>query len=118
MNAPWDNRLDMSMVPAGAIGSITVSKGAPSVLYGANTLGGTINMVSLDQTTPCPSTTPPWPPQGKAGCVARNAPVSRDKRSKSPACSGNPPTQTSSFASIDHEESFAPGVEKHREQLS
>lgn len=48
MNVPWDNRLDMSMLPTGAVGGITVSKGAPSVLYGANTLGGTINMVSLD----------------------------------------------------------------------
>lgn len=48
MNIPWDNRLDMSMLPAGAIGGITVSKGAPSVLYGANTMGGTINMVSLN----------------------------------------------------------------------
>jgi iron complex outermembrane receptor protein len=49
MNVPWDNRLDMSMLPSGAIGGITVSKGAPSVLYGANTLGGTINMVSVDR---------------------------------------------------------------------
>jgi iron complex outermembrane recepter protein len=49
MNVPWDNRLDMSLLPTGAIGGIAVSKGAPSVLYGANTLGGTINMVSVDR---------------------------------------------------------------------
>lgn len=52
MNVPWDNRLDMSLLPVGAVGGVTVSKGAPSVLYGANTLGGTINMVSLDRREP------------------------------------------------------------------
>jgi iron complex outermembrane recepter protein len=56
MNVPWDNRLDMSLLPMGAVGGMTVSKGVPSVLYGANTLGGTINMVSLDQREPGYST--------------------------------------------------------------
>jgi iron complex outermembrane receptor protein len=49
MNVPWDNRIDMSLVPSGAIGAVSVAKGAPSVIYGANTLGGTINMVSADR---------------------------------------------------------------------
>lgn len=56
MNVPWDNRLDMSLIPIGAIGGITVSKGAPSVLYGPNTLGGTVNLVSIDPLESGPTT--------------------------------------------------------------
>lgn len=48
MNVPWDYRLDVSLVPAGAIGGITVAKGVPSVLYGVNVLGGAINIVSQE----------------------------------------------------------------------
>ena len=46
LNVPWDNRIDLSLVPADVVGEITVAKGAPSVLYGANVLGGAINMTS------------------------------------------------------------------------
>ncbi len=46
VNIPWDNRVDLSLLPAGVIGGVTVAKGVPSVLWGANVLGGAINMVS------------------------------------------------------------------------
>lgn len=46
LNVPWDNRFDLSFVPVDVIGRITVAKGVPSVLYGANVLGGAINLTS------------------------------------------------------------------------
>ncbi len=46
LNIPWDNRVDLSLLPAGVIGGITVAKGVPSVLWGANVLGGAVNMTS------------------------------------------------------------------------
>ncbi len=46
MNVPWDNRLNLDLIPAGMIGGMTVAKGVPSVLYGTNVLGGAINMTS------------------------------------------------------------------------
>lgn len=38
--------LDLSQVPIDAIAKITVTKGASSVLYGANTMGGVINIIT------------------------------------------------------------------------
>lgn len=46
LNIPWDNRVDISSIPASVIGEITVTKGVPSVRYGANVLGGAINFQS------------------------------------------------------------------------
>lgn len=46
LNVPWDNRVDLSMVPAHVVGGVTVAKGVPSVLWGANVLGGAVNVVS------------------------------------------------------------------------
>ena len=46
LNVPWDNRVDMSLIPTSVIGGITVTKGVPSVLFGANVLGGAVNMTS------------------------------------------------------------------------
>ncbi|MDX1532370.1 MAG: TonB-dependent receptor plug domain-containing protein, partial [Rhodothermales bacterium] len=46
LNVPWDNRLDLSLVPSPVVGTVTVAKGVPSVLWGANVLGGAVNMVS------------------------------------------------------------------------
>jgi len=46
MNIPWDNRIDLSLVPTNAIGQISITKGVPSITYGANTLGGVINIFS------------------------------------------------------------------------
>ncbi len=46
LNIPWDNRVDLSLIPSEVVGEISISKGVPSVLYGANVLGGAINMTS------------------------------------------------------------------------
>lgn len=46
LNIPWDNRIDLSLVPASAIGGITVAKGVPPVEYGTNVLGGAVNLTS------------------------------------------------------------------------
>ena len=46
LNIPWDNRVDISMIPAGVVEEVTVAKGVPSVRYGANVLGGAINFES------------------------------------------------------------------------
>ncbi|MGI9175463.1 MAG: TonB-dependent receptor [Rhodothermales bacterium] len=46
LNIPWDNRVDLSLVPASVIGGMTVAKGGASVLYGTNVSGGAINLTS------------------------------------------------------------------------
>ncbi len=46
LNIPWDNRIDLSLIPSEVVGEISIAKGVPSVLYGANVLGGAINMTS------------------------------------------------------------------------
>ncbi len=48
LNVPWDNRVDLSLVPASVIGGMTVVKGAPSVAYGPNVLGGAINLTARE----------------------------------------------------------------------
>lgn len=42
----YSRSLDLAMLPTSAISKITVTKGASSVLYGANTLGGVINIIT------------------------------------------------------------------------
>jgi len=46
LNVPWDNRIDLSLIPSEVVGEISIAKGVPSVLYGANVLGGAINLTS------------------------------------------------------------------------
>jgi len=46
LNIPWDNRVNISLIPASVVENITVTKGVPSVRYGANVLGGAINVQS------------------------------------------------------------------------
>lgn len=46
LNIPWDNRLDLGLIPAGVIGGMTVAKGAAAIEYGANVLGGAVNLTS------------------------------------------------------------------------
>ena len=48
LNIPWDNRVDLSLVPSAIVGSITVAKGAPAVVYGTNVLGGALNFTTLE----------------------------------------------------------------------
>ena len=44
INSPWDNRLNLDLVPAGVLSSIAVSPGPTSVLYGAAASGGLIEL--------------------------------------------------------------------------
>ncbi|MEM6783620.1 MAG: TonB-dependent receptor [Bacteroidota bacterium] len=46
LNVPWDNRLDLAVLPAGLVGGLTVAKGPSAVEYGANVLGGAVNLTS------------------------------------------------------------------------
>jgi iron complex outermembrane receptor protein len=48
LNIPWDNRIDLSLIPTTAISKILITKGIPSVIYGPNSLGGVINISTLE----------------------------------------------------------------------
>lgn len=48
LNIPWDNRIDLSLIPTDAIGELNVTKGIPSIVYGANTLAGVVNINSKE----------------------------------------------------------------------
>ena len=50
LNIPWDQRIDLSLVPTDAVGELSVSKGIPSVVYGANTIAGVLNISSKNYT--------------------------------------------------------------------
>ncbi len=47
LNIPWDNRIDLSLLPTDALESVEIIKGIPSVVYGANTIAGVVNVFSL-----------------------------------------------------------------------
>ncbi|MFT4603516.1 MAG: iron complex outermembrane receptor protein [Rhodothermales bacterium] len=44
LNVPWDNRVDLSVIPASILGGLQVTEGAGSVLYGTNVLGGVVDL--------------------------------------------------------------------------
>ena len=46
LNIPWDNRVDMSLIPASVVGGVSVAKGVPPVEYGTNVLGGAVNLTA------------------------------------------------------------------------
>ena len=48
LNVPWDNRVDLAIVPTEMIGEVVISKSVPSVLYGTNVLGGALNVTSRE----------------------------------------------------------------------
>ncbi len=52
MNIPWDNRMDLSFIPADIIGNIRVNKSANSIMYGPNVLGGAVNISTVERTNP------------------------------------------------------------------
>ncbi|MGB2698399.1 MAG: TonB-dependent receptor, partial [Candidatus Zixiibacteriota bacterium] len=43
---PYDGLVDLGQIPIGAVKKITVNEGNASVLYGANSLGGSINILT------------------------------------------------------------------------
>ncbi|MBN8546834.1 MAG: TonB-dependent receptor [Ignavibacteria bacterium] len=50
-NVPWDNRFDLTFLPLDVIGEITVSQNAGSVLYGANVMGGAVNVNTYERSS-------------------------------------------------------------------
>jgi iron complex outermembrane receptor protein len=48
LNIPWDNRVDLDMIPASALASISISKGSVSSEFGPNLMGGAVNLISRD----------------------------------------------------------------------
>lgn len=54
LNTPWDNRIDLSLIPTDVIESINITKGIPSTTYGANSISGVveINSLSINNKTP------------------------------------------------------------------
>jgi iron complex outermembrane receptor protein len=46
LNIPWDNRVDLGVLPSAMLGGVTASKGVPSVRYGTNVLGGAVNFTA------------------------------------------------------------------------
>ncbi|RPI71729.1 MAG: hypothetical protein EHM45_23150, partial [Desulfobacteraceae bacterium] len=49
---PFEGSVDAGELPVGNLSQITITKGIASVLYGPNTMGGVINIVSLKPTKP------------------------------------------------------------------
>ncbi|MCH7826853.1 MAG: TonB-dependent receptor plug domain-containing protein [Bacteroidetes bacterium] len=47
LNTPWDNRIDLSLIPTDVIESINITKGIPSTTYGANAISGVVEINSL-----------------------------------------------------------------------
>ncbi|WP_164155685.1 TonB-dependent receptor plug domain-containing protein [Sandarakinorhabdus rubra] len=43
---PWDGRIDLGLIPAGIIGSLSVRKGAGAIEYGANAVAGAVDLQS------------------------------------------------------------------------
>lgn len=66
LNVPWDNRADLSLVPASVIDGITVAKGVPPIEYGTNVVGGAVNL-----TTRVPSTAARTRLAARAGSAGR-----------------------------------------------
>ena len=40
INIPWDNRIDLSLLPTTSLSELQIIKGIPSVTYGANQIAG------------------------------------------------------------------------------
>jgi iron complex outermembrane receptor protein len=47
---PYDGYIDTGKIPTGSISKISISKGISSVLYGFNTMGGVVNIISRKPT--------------------------------------------------------------------
>ncbi len=51
LNNQWDRRFDLSLLPTDLISKITISNGSASVLYGANSLAGCIDITTVERST-------------------------------------------------------------------
>jgi iron complex outermembrane receptor protein len=49
LNNQWDRRFDLSLLPTDLISKITISNGSASVLYGANSLAGCIDITTAER---------------------------------------------------------------------
>ena len=47
LNVPWDERVDLSLVPVDAIAGVTATRGVASVLDGPNALAGTVDLTPV-----------------------------------------------------------------------
>ncbi len=48
INMPWDNRIDLSLLPAEIVSEITLLKGISPAIFGANAISGVINISSIN----------------------------------------------------------------------
>jgi len=46
LSVPWDGRVDIGILPAGLIGRVAVTKGAVPIEFGANAVGGVVDLQS------------------------------------------------------------------------
>jgi iron complex outermembrane recepter protein len=44
---PWDGRVDLALLPAGLIGGVEIVKGASPLEYGANSVGGVVDLRTI-----------------------------------------------------------------------
>ena len=49
LNIGWDNRMDLSLIPTSIIGSVSVSGAGGSILYGPNSMGGVMNVLTREK---------------------------------------------------------------------
>ena len=49
LNVPWDRHYDLKMIPTDIMGSMNISNGAASILYGSNTMGGAVEISTLER---------------------------------------------------------------------
>ncbi|MCF8412561.1 MAG: TonB-dependent receptor [Melioribacteraceae bacterium] len=48
LNIPWDNRINLGLLPTDAIQGIEITKGVPSIIYGTNSASGVVNVSSME----------------------------------------------------------------------
>lgn len=51
INIPWDNRIDLSLLPTTSLSELKIIKGIPSIIYGANHIAGVIIGTSQNNQT-------------------------------------------------------------------
>lgn len=69
---PYDGEMDLGRFTTFDLSRIDISKGASSVLYGANTMGGAVNLISKKPTQPFEGSIGYGFSHGKSGGTATN----------------------------------------------